>query len=68
MQISRFPVTPGKPPPKGLMEIEHKVLTFKAYLPAGVTSEGGWREKDIVQFYTENGGLRTIYAEDIVIM
>jgi hypothetical protein len=50
-----------------LMEREHRVLRLKAYLRAGLTKDGAIRDKDIVHFYAEHGGLRTVYAEDLVV-
>jgi hypothetical protein len=47
---------------KGIMlEDEHKVLSFRRFLPAG-----GGRKVAIVQFFAERGGLRTIEVPDIV--
>lgn len=37
-----------------------RVLRFKQFLPKGKTSEGGYRERDLVQLWTDPGGLRTL--------
>lgn len=50
------------------IEAEHKVIRFKKWLPAGPTSDGGVREKDIIQFIARDGGCRTILAEDLAIL
>lgn len=51
----------------GLLEVEHRVTRFNRYLPAGVLPDGGVREDDLIQFWTDPGGLRTVKAADIVI-
>lgn len=60
----------------GFFEYEHHNVVFKQYLPAGPVEHldpatGEWviarREKDIIQFYRDPGGLATVLAEDVVI-
>jgi hypothetical protein len=50
------------------IETEHKVLKFRKWLPKGPTLEGGYREKDIIQFIARDGGVRTVLAEDLVVL
>jgi len=50
-----------------IIERDHRVTRFKQYLDADVLPDGSVREHDIIQFYANPGGLRTVYAEDIVL-
>ena len=54
--------------PKGFMELEHHVVKFKQYLEAERFPDGSVREHDLIQFYANPGGLRTIRAEDLTIL
>lgn len=49
-----------------ILEVIHENVKFKQYLPKGITDNGYIRDRDIIQFYTNPGGLRTVAAEDIV--
>jgi hypothetical protein len=48
------------------MSDEVKVTAVKALLPAGPASNGGFREHELLQFYADMGGLRTIRTDCIV--
>jgi hypothetical protein len=50
-----------------MIEKEHRVTRFKQYLPAGPLPNGAVRQDDLIQFYTDPGGLRTVNARDIVL-
>jgi hypothetical protein len=50
-----------------MIEVEHEVVKFKQYLYAGPLPGGGVRQHDIIQFYANPGGLRTIRADDLVL-
>lgn len=50
-----------------MIERKHRVVKFKQYLYAGPLPGGGVRQQDIIQFWTDPGGLRTVNAEDIVL-
>jgi hypothetical protein len=50
-----------------IVEVEHFVIKYKQYLPAEVLPDGTVREHDIVQFWADPGGLRTVYAKDLVL-
>jgi hypothetical protein len=50
-----------------MVERDHRVTKFKQYLYAGPLPGGGVRRQDIIQFYADPGGLRTVNAEDIVL-
>jgi hypothetical protein len=52
---------------KTVIERVHRNVRFKRYLPAGPLPGGAVRLKDLVQFYTDPGGLRTVNAEDLVL-
>jgi hypothetical protein len=52
---------------KQIIEREHRNVRFKRYLPAGPLPGGGVRQQDLIQFYSDPGGLRTVQAEDIVL-
>lgn len=65
-QISKGPPTRPGGPRVGLHEWEHKRCKFKQYLPAQVFPDGTVRARDLIQFWTDPGGLRTVAAEDIV--
>lgn len=47
-------------------EDEHKVASFRRFLPKGETESGGFRKQDLVQFTSVQGGVRTIATRDIV--
>lgn len=66
-QIGPYPCNSNGTRLPGLLEVEHRVIKFKRYLPAGVLPDGGVRNVDLVQFYTDPGGLRTVNASDIVV-
>ena len=51
----------------GLLEVEHNVTVFNRYMPAGPLPGGAVREHDLIQFWTDPGGLRTVQADDIVV-
>jgi hypothetical protein len=50
-----------------IIEVKHRVVAFKAYLPAGPLAGGHIRKHDLIQFYADPGGLRTINADDIIL-
>lgn len=50
-----------------VIENDHTVVKFKQYLPAGPLPGGGVRRDDLIQFWADPGGLRTIKAEDIIL-
>jgi hypothetical protein len=50
-----------------IIEVEHRVVRFKQYLPAGPLPGGAVRRQDLIQFYADPGGLRTVNAEDLII-
>ena len=50
-----------------IVETDHHVTKFRRTLPRGPAANGGFREQDLLQFYAEPGGLRTVAAEDIII-
>jgi len=50
-----------------MIERDHRVVRFKHYLPAGPLPGGAVRQKDLIAFWADPGGLRTINAEDIVL-
>ena len=50
-----------------IVEIEHFVIRYKQYLPAGRLPDGSVRLHDIVQFWADPGGLRTVAAKDLVL-
>lgn len=47
------------------MVSDTRVLRFHRYLPAGPTENGGYRKEDLVQFYCDPPGFRTIRVRDI---
>jgi hypothetical protein len=47
-------------------EVKVKALKRPALLLAGPTSNGGVREKDLLQFYADMGGLRTISVDSVM--
>lgn len=51
----------------GFMEIEHQVVKFKQYLEADVLPDGSVRADDLIQFWANPGGLRTVRATDLTI-
>lgn len=52
-----------------IQEQEHHVKTLLKFLPAGPTADGeGHRKKDLVQFVATHGGVRTVAADDLVIL
>ena len=51
-----------------VQEEKWNVVTFKRYLfSEPKTKNGMYRKKDLIQFYADPGGLRTINAEDIIL-
>lgn len=68
-QISRNPRLNDGRPMTGMIEAKWDVVTFKRYLFSEDDPGDGssYRKKDLIQFYAEPGGLRTINAEDIVL-
>jgi hypothetical protein len=42
-----------------------KVLSLKQFLPAGPTGNGGVRKQDLVQVWSDPGGLRTLALSEI---
>ena len=42
-----------------------RVLRFKRYLPAGPATNGGYRKQDLVEVFTDPGGLRTLALSSI---
>jgi hypothetical protein len=58
---------PGSPK-TALLETEHRVQKLKAWLPKGPTDSGGYRERDIIQFYAVDGGLRTTYVSNLILL
>lgn len=50
-----------------MIERDHRVTKFKQYLAAGPLPGGAVRQQDLIQFYADPGGLRTIRADDIVL-
>ena len=50
-----------------MFEREHLVTGFYDYTPAGVLPDGTVRQKDVIRFYSDPGGLRTVNAEDLVL-
>lgn len=42
-----------------------RVLSLKRFLPAGPTSDGGFRKEDLVQVWSDPGGLRTLALTSI---
>jgi hypothetical protein len=53
----------------GIIDLTWNVVTFKRYLFSEEDPGDGslYRKKDLIQFYADPGGLRTINAEDIVL-
>lgn len=66
-QIGAYPTNSDGTRMPGLLEVEHRVTKFKRFFPAGILPDGSVRGDDLVQFYTDPGGLRTVKANDIVI-
>lgn len=52
---------------KQIIEREHHNVRFKRYLPAGPLPGGGVREHDLIVFYSDPGGLRTVRADDLIL-
>jgi hypothetical protein len=67
LQMSAYPENSDGSRLPGLMEVEHRVTAFFNYLPAGPLPNGSVREHDLIQFFADPGGLRTVRATDIVI-
>ena len=42
-----------------------RVLRFKKFLPKGKTEGGGYRPQDLVQLWTDPGGMRTLAVNSI---
>lgn len=53
-------------PPTVTLEDEHRVNSFRRYLPEGPTSDGGFRDEPLVQFVSVQGGIRTLAVNDII--
>lgn len=60
---------------RGRIEVEYnstkngpRITAYKQYLPAGKLKGGGRRKHALVQFWCDPGGLRTVIAEDIVLV
>lgn len=68
-QISRNPRLNDGRPMGGLIEQTWNVVTFKRYLFSEEDPGDGslYRKKDLIQFWADPGGLRTINAEDLVL-
>jgi hypothetical protein len=68
-QISRNPRLNDGRPMSGIIDLTWNVVTFKRYLFSEEDPGDGslYRKKDLIQFYADPGGLRTINAEDIVL-
>lgn len=49
-----------------VLESEHRVVRLRQWLEAGPLPDGTVREKDIVQFTAEDGGVRTVKVADLV--
>lgn len=50
-----------------MIEKRHHVVKFRQYLPPGPVVGGRYREKALIQFIADPGGMRTVNAEDIVL-
>lgn len=50
------------------LEVVHEECTFRRYLPAGPLPDGGVREHDLVQFFSLDGGLRTVRLDQLSIL
>jgi hypothetical protein len=50
-----------------MVERRHRVVKFKQYLPAGPLPNGSVRQHDLIQFYADPGGLRTVVAADLIL-
>jgi hypothetical protein len=50
-----------------LIEVDHHVVKFKQYLYAGPLPGGGVRQHDLIQFWADPGGLRTVRADDLIL-
>jgi len=50
-----------------MIEVRHRVVKFKQYLPAGVMPDGSVRRKALIQFWADPGGMRTVNAEDLIL-
>jgi hypothetical protein len=57
----------GKRSGSMVIEFDHHVVKFKRYLPAGPLPGGAVRRQDLIQFYANPGGLRTVAAQDIIL-
>lgn len=64
----RFPKNIDGSRRPGFWEQENDVVKFKQYLEAEVLPDGSVREHDLVQFWARRGGLRTVYAKDLVVI
>jgi hypothetical protein len=45
---------------------EYRVIIFRNYLPAGVTESGKDRPHELLQLYTDPGGMRTVAIKDVL--
>lgn len=50
-----------------IVEREHRNVRFRKFLPAGPLPDGSVRQHDLIQFWADPGGLRTVRADDIVL-
>lgn len=51
-----------------IIEVVHTNCVFKAYLPKGkLKKPHGYRKNDLIQFFADPGGLRTVNADDIIL-
>lgn len=68
LQISAYIVRrPDGTYSKSIIEKEHRNVRFRRYLPAGPLPDGGVRQHDLIQFFSDPGGLRTVRADDLVL-
>jgi hypothetical protein len=50
-----------------IIERVHRVIQFVDYTPAGVLPDGTVRQRDMIRFFSDPGGLRTVLAEDLIL-
>ena len=74
LQLSRVSLTSDPDSEKVMLEVDHHVLKFRKWLPAGKTEArdaNGKRIKrkhDLIQFISENGGKRTVRVKDLTVV
>ena len=66
-QITRMPRTLGG----GTIESDHVCVKLLKWLPAGPTGPGldgepGYRDRTLVQFIAQHGGIRTCAVSDLI--